>query len=451
MKHVLICLLSLVAAGAVAQSRPDTVGFNGALNNLPKFDRVLINWVGEYYFKGRAGRDSTYLQKDSLLRQLSILRRDLINYYVLKGQFASAIMTPAVLEDSSQRRVPTQTVAMRLPTLSATSMTTLPSTLTIYRTETGWVVQNQQQRDTCLTYAFSADSSLIVLSTPHKLTVKRVLDGNVLHQLVKKIANPTYRFSASNTLYVVDQLNPSKLKRIDSTGALTTLSLPDSLTRFGYRIDQILPDDTLLVYRRILKGQTLVSIWNFIRKKPQFTSTLNYIANACHIDSVGKNAWLLSAHRTDKQTYQLRLITPGQTPTDSAPIPEPIQEYQLDRRGNLVALRADSSLIRVDLTASSPTPVVIDTQARFFDWQGDTIVYWKQLTPAQPDRWGLFLHKTGSAPGGANNLPLGFWYDTDLRRDVPRISLRGRDVYFDDRSNNTTNRVSITSRLQHPD
>lgn len=454
MKPVLICLLSLWAVGVCAQTKPDTIGDNGALTNLPRFDKALVEWVGEYYFKGRAGRDSLFSGRDSLLHQLGILRRDLANYYVLKGQFLSTIMTPTILEDSSRRRVPTYTRPATLRGLSDQAPAAWPHAITAHRTEAGWVIENQLQRDTCLTYAFSADSALMALATAHKLTVKRVRDGSVVYQFDRKIANPAYRFSATNALYVVDQLYPSVLNRLDSSGVITRITLPDSLKKRNYRVDQILPDDSLLVLRRVSDGRTLVLISHVSGRqlRPLMTIPLNYLANACHLDAVDKGSWLLAVHRTDKQVYQLVLLSPGPPGSGAQPIPEPIHDYRLDERGNLVALRADSSLVTMNLKTTSPASVIIDTNARYFDWQGDTVVYWKQLSTKAPDRWGLLLYKLGSVPHLGNNPASGFfWYDTDLRRDVPRITLRGNEVHFDDRSNNTRNRVRIDPQRLKPD
>ncbi|GAB2529139.1 hypothetical protein [Spirosoma aerophilum] len=438
MKRVVVCLLILVAGYAKAQTVPNTVGYNRSLLDLQTFDHALIQGAGQYYYQGRAGED--FPGRDSLRKELALLRESLINYYVLLGKFPLAIMAPRALVDSSQRRVPDLVTA---PTLAGpTALKWTPS---------GWVWPHLTKNDTCLTYTFSADSKLIALATANRLTVERVSDGTVVGTPLEKIANPTYSFSKANDLYVVDQFNLSAVLRLDPTGNKPgKLPLPDSLGKRGYRIDQILPDDSLLVIRRVVGSRTFVCVLNFMHPQKQLLSGwLNYVVNTCRLEPVKAGLWLLACRQVDKQAYHLLLASFSQVQSNSfvEVIPQKlVSEYRLDNIGNLIALQADSLLVIANLWDTSSSTTTIATEARYFDWQDNRVVYWKRIR--EPDRWALFLYRMGTETKQvtANSTPAGFWYDTDLRRDVPRIVLRANEVYFEDRSNNTANQVEI-SRL----
>lgn len=424
MKATLLLILGLLPMCSVGQPAatlpPDsmnTVGFNNSISGLPTFDRILVETLGEYYFQGRAGKiapDKAYVQQ-----QLTILKRDLTNYYVLGGRFKSNLLNTKSLDDTSRYKVPTE---IRPLPIKATQPPPAPHT----------------------TFAYPADSSLMAVATATQLTLKRVKPDTTAIGQPLPIANAVFGFSTQKELYAANQIMAADLKRIDSQGRITVIPLPSAFPKRHYRIDQLLPDDSLMLTRHISGGKTYIEGWNFRRTKPAlvFSDSLPYLINGCKLTLLMPNRYLLSAYRVNDQRYSLFLTPPRFSGKLIPVLNKPVNDFKVDTAHQKLVLRtADDSLLLVD-PENLATITPIAGKARYFAIQGNALVYWQQRS--NPDQWALRVNSLiDGRPIAASRE---FWYDTDLRRDVPRLTVEGNRIRFDDYSNNTTNYVSLTKQ-----
>ena len=202
-------------------------------------------------------------------------------------------------------------------------------------------------------------------------------------------------FLTAHDLYVVSQQKPSELLRINAEGKEESpIALPDSLAKLGYRIDQILPDSGLVVARRVQKGQTVISVFNFVQKKVALTTSFGHPVSASRLEQTSAGNWLLAAYQADKQGYTLRLSQSGQFSNLPTKL---VREYKISA-DKLVALQTNDSLVTVNVNAPAQK-TGIAAHARYFDVKGNTVVYWKQRDAGDPDKWGLYRHEMGPNAG----------------------------------------------------
>lgn len=419
MKSTLLYTLLFLPLASFAQ-----INFGKESIKDSSFESSMIRKLGIYYNRiiaPKPGDEIKEQERKDFRHELILLRQGLTSYYLLSGEFPSALLPKTALDDSSQLKLTNSTITLASVAGSG---------------------------GTLLSQIYSPNGEMFALATPTTLIVRRVNNGAIVGKPIP-VTNPAYCFSKENELYVVDQLNPSQLKRIDAQGKESAIPLPDSLARLGYRIDQILPDSGLVVARRVSIGRTLVSVWNFVQKKSEFAASFNSPISNSRLEPLQTRNWLLAAYQADKQAYTLLLNQGGRL--TQLPIGL-VSEYKtIPDSLKLVALQTDNSLVLVDLE-SEPQSHTISTNARYFDWKGDTLVYWKRRDSVNKNKWALYMHNFK-----ANTDQTGFWYDTDLRRDVPRIKLQYDKkacpigyVYFEDRSNNTANEVCLDKLVKKP-
>ena len=382
--------------------------------------------------------DSTDAEARKIRAFVSELLDTYAKYNIQKGNFKSVFLKKESVFGAELSKLPTTSKALKKPY----SVRFGPTKRADFIAATG----NTQftfsgscpATETCTSFAFSRDSSLVALYKAGQLTVRRS-DTGCLAGTIADLTNPVYCFSEKQkTLYAASQSQPDTIKRMDETGELALLALPDTLNWKHYRIDQIRPDDSLFVVRRILKGQTtFVQVWNLMTGQPVVSTLFPYLVNECKIErKVSASQFLLAAYRVDSQSYELRFV--GQVPTgQSVSAWTSVKEYHVDPTSNaLVMLTADSTL-RVVTTAN---PITV-AHARYFAVRGNDLVYWQRLIDKGANTWAMYAYdlKTGVKATPQQE----FWYDTDLRRDVPRLTIQDNRVCFDDRSNNTVNYVLL--------
>ncbi|RIV18098.1 hypothetical protein DYU11_29525 [Fibrisoma montanum] len=410
-------------------------------------DRLILS-IGNFFRSKVAGNDllDKYDPEATAIRKaLHELLTGYSKYKLLKGDSTNYIKKSTVFQDATyvaERPEPKPKINLSLNKGAGQN-----DLLTIHEVgKPGYTIKFRgdcaSSVDTCLTHLLAKNDKFIAIATRGQLQVRKKESGCLIGKMGTNHRPLTYAFSdRTSMLHAIHQSNPVELFLIDTVGRLTTMSLPESLMRSNYRIDQILPDHNLLVTRRILNGQaTEIVIFNLnetqIERQQLLIKTLPYVVSQCRLEPSRSDQWLLAAYHPDQQGYHLFR---HQLDTLISLTESLVKEYEFDAtQARILALQNDGTLIAFDL--DNPQKLILNVKnARFFDWrkQDNLIVYWKQIKEKE---WALHAQNINSRLTKPKN---GFIYETDLRPDVPRIRLEGDTVRFVDRFNNTDNSVSI--------